>query len=92
MLLKLFWAGIFLALVAGAFYWLTPEQDKLAAEYHIPKANVIIEPKPYGCDFDDAPLGNKHCHYEKIVDTEKACPGPDCRVTSVYVSWRKVEE
>jgi len=43
-----------------------------------------------GCDFYDAPLGNKHRHYEKQVDTVKDCP--DCKVTAVYVSWRKIEE
>jgi len=71
-------------------YWLTPEQERIAQEYHISKDKVIIEPKPHGCDFDDAPLGNKHCHYEKVVNADRACPS--CGVTNVYVSWRKVEE
>jgi hypothetical protein len=49
-----------------------------------------MDPKPHGCDFDDAPLGNKHCHYEKQVDAARACS--ECPVTAVYVSWRKIEE
>jgi hypothetical protein len=69
-----------------------PEKDRLELQYHVSQDNIVIEPKPHGCDFDDAPLGNKHCHFEKHVDVERACPGPDCRVTSVYVSWRKVDE
>jgi hypothetical protein len=81
-----------ISVIIGLIYWLTPEQEKLADEYHISKQNVIVEPKPHGCDFDDAPLGNKHCHYEKAVDVQRACGGPDCKVTAVYVSWRRVEE
>jgi hypothetical protein len=86
------WAGlIFVGIIAG-IYWLTPEEQKLADEYHVPKASVVIESKPHGCDFDDAPLGNKHCHYDKVVLPERACGAPNCGVKSVYVSWRKVEE
>ncbi len=72
--------------------WLTPEADRLAEQYHVSEDKIAVEPKPHGCDFDDAPLGNKHCHYEKSVDVTRACPTDDCRVTAVYVSWRKVEE
>src|SRR5262249_54218442 len=43
-------------------FWLMPEKERLAHEYHVSQAKVFIEPKPHGCDFDDAPLGNKHCH------------------------------
>jgi hypothetical protein len=73
-------------------YWFTPEEQKLADEYHVAKQNVIIEPKPHGCDFGDAPLGNKHCHYEKSVDVSQKCPQAGCAATAVYVTWRKVEE
>jgi hypothetical protein len=72
--------------------WLTPEKDRLAQQYQIPEDKVIVDSKPHGCDFDDAPLGNKHCHYEKQVDVMRECPGSNCKVSGVYVSWRKVEE
>lgn len=79
--------------MSGVFYyWLVPEKQRIADQYKITEDKVFLEPKPHGCDFDDAPLGNKHCHYEKVVDVERACPGPDCQVTGVYVSWRKAEE
>ena len=68
------------------------EADRLADQYHVPKDKIVIEPKPHGCDFDDAPLGNKHCHYEKSVDVARGCPAPDCQVAAVYVSWKKVDE
>jgi hypothetical protein len=74
------------------YYWFTPEVDHLAEQYKVSKDKVIIQPKPHGCDFDDAPLGNKHCHYEKSVDVERTCPGPNCQAIAVYVLWRKVEE
>jgi hypothetical protein len=86
------WGVVIVGGMIGVGYWLTPEVDRLAEQYHVSKDKIIIEPKPHGCDFDDAPLGNKHCHYEKAVDVERACPGPGCRVTAVYESWRKVEE
>ncbi|MGB7846846.1 MAG: hypothetical protein WBL63_14620 [Candidatus Acidiferrum sp.] len=89
---KLFGVAIVIAIIFGAAYWLTPEKQRLAEKYSVSQDRVFIEPKPYGCDYDDAPLGNKHCHFEKNVDVGRACPAPDCRVTSVYVSWRKVDE
>ena len=73
-------------------YSLTTEKERLAQEYHVSQDAIVIEPKPHGCAYDDAPLGNKHCHFEKFVDVQRTCPGSDCPATSVYVGWRKVEE
>jgi hypothetical protein len=80
------------AAIAAIGYWLTPEADQLGDECHVSKDKIIIEPKPHGCDYNDAPLGNNHCHHEKTVDAARACSGPQCQVTSVYVFWRKVED
>lgn len=88
----LFWGALICGGLIAVTTWLTPEADRLAARYQTSKDKVIITPKPHGCDFDDAPLGNKHCHFEKTIDVERACPGQDCKVTFVYVSWRKNEE
>jgi hypothetical protein len=60
---------------------------------------------PHNCDFLTAPLGSKHCHYERVVTTirirrdqmsedEGKTWGP---VTpgakrTVYVSWNKVDD
>jgi hypothetical protein len=86
-----FWAVV--AVIGYVLYLIfASDQTKLSNEYNVPQDHVFAQTKPHGCDFDDAPLGNKHCHYEKHVDVERACPGPDCRVTSVYVSWSKVDE
>jgi hypothetical protein len=80
---------LFLGFLASQF---TRENEKLADKYNIKQDQVVIQPKPHGCDFDDAPLGNKHCHYEEVVDVGRVCDDPKCQVTGVHVSWRKVEE
>ena len=82
-------AGIVIYFLYNTF---APDKTKLANQYNIPESQILIDPKPHGCDFDDAPLGNKHCHYEKNVQTTKACPAPDCKVTAMHVSWLTVEE
>jgi hypothetical protein len=87
--------GLLVVLIGSAVWYiayevLTPLKQKLADQYHVSQDQVFIEQKPHGCDFDDARLGNKHCHFEKRVDAAKPCVG--CPVTAVYVSWRKVEE
>jgi hypothetical protein len=71
-------------------YFLTPEKERLADKYHVQQSAVIIDAKPYGCDFNDAPLGDKHCHYQRHEDAVRACP--TCPVTGVYVWWEKVNE
>ena len=79
-------------LLFAVIRWLTPEKRQLAEEYNVPENAVVIEPKPHGCDFNDAPLGNKHRHYEKIISAPKDCDGPDCHVKAVFVSWQKVSD
>jgi hypothetical protein len=86
-----FWLMMFGLAFYFVYQWFTPEKTKLSDEYHVPQAQVFVEPKPHGCDFEDAPLGNKHCHYEKEVNVQRACGGPDCRVTAVYEGWHRVE-
>jgi len=46
--------AIILTIVFVMVRWLTPEKQQLAEQYHISKDAVFIEPKPHGCDFDDA--------------------------------------
>jgi hypothetical protein len=49
------------------YFFFMPEKDRLSGRYNVPIERVDAPPKPHGCDFDDAPLGNKHCHFEKHV-------------------------
>jgi hypothetical protein len=91
MKVALAWLG-FVGVIYVLYLIFASDQTKLASEYSVGEGHVFVQPKPHGCDCDDAPLGNKHCHYEKHVEVERACAAPDCRVTSVYVSWNKVDE
>lgn len=79
LLFILYWLGV----------WLTPEKQRLAEKYQISQDAVSIAPKPHGCDFEDAPLGNKHCHYERKEDPVR---NEQQKVIAVYVTWDKVEE
>src|SRR5579863_7919540 len=51
----LFWGIVILGGVYALGYWLTPEKQRLAQEYKVAEDKVFVEPKPHGCDFDDAP-------------------------------------
>ena len=70
-------------------YFLTPESQHLAKKYHVSQAAVFIAPQPLGCDFDDAPVGNKHCHFDRKEGVARDDQG---NVTAVYVTWEKVQE
>jgi hypothetical protein len=84
--------GCILALY-GVFYFFESDADRLSNEYGVPAEKVLVEPKPHGCDFTDAPLGEKHCHFEKDVNVMRECGDPQqCKALSVAVAWRKVSE
>ena len=71
---------------------LTPGKYQLALKYHLTEDQVFMDPKPKGCDFTDAPLGDKHCHYEQSLNVVRQCLTPNCPVERVYVSWNKVRD
>jgi hypothetical protein len=75
--------------IAGVllYYIFASDKQKLSDTSGVSESQIILDPKPHGCDFDDAPLGNKHCHCEKVVTPEKDSSG---KVTAVYVYWNKV--
>ena len=83
------WMG---ALFFGMYwmgYFLTPEKQHLAEKYQVSQDAVFIAPKPRGCDSKDAPVGNKHCHYDR---KEEAIRDDRGKVTAVYVTWDKMQE
>ena len=52
----------------GIYYvFFMSDIQKLSSKYNVPAERVIAPPKPHGCAFTDAPLGDKHCHYDKHV-------------------------
>jgi hypothetical protein len=99
--------GVFFLIIVGiAVYYMffAPDRDKLADKYQIPADRIYIQPKPHGCAYNDAPLGDKHCHYEKHVtvyskdglviekDGSRVTACPSCAVWSVEQTWEKIEE
>lgn len=71
---------------------LTPGKYQLALKYNLTEDQVFMDAKPKGCDFTDAPLGDKYCHFEQSLNVVRKCLTPDCPVERVYVSWRKVRD
>lgn len=84
--------GFVVAVYYVNYYFLQSDSDRLANEYSVPADKVVVDKKPHGCDYNDAPLGEKHCHFEKVVEVDRECNQPNCKPVGVYVSWRKVSE
>jgi len=97
--------GLWGVLIVGAVYvlvqflapekhpdLLTPGKYQLALKYNLTEDQVYMDAKPKGCDFTDAPLGDKHCHFEQSLNVVRKCLTPDCPVDRVYVSWRKLKD
>ncbi len=83
------WALIVLvAICFGGWLWLSPKAW-YEVEYQVSADHIFIDPKPHDCEFLKAPIGNKYCHFEKIVTV--APEGSD-NPTDVYVTWEKVED
>src|SRR5580658_8462539 len=57
--------------------------------YGTDEKNVIYVSKPHDCDFDNAPQGNKECHFERRVSVVPALASNPARIT---VTWEKVQE
>ena len=50
--------------------WLWPDANwvnyvQYSSESDLKNATVSIAPRPHDCDFFAAPMGSKHCHYNK---------------------------
>jgi hypothetical protein len=69
-----------------------PSQYGIALKYNVTMEQVIMDPKPPDCDFSEAPIGDKHCHYEQSLNVVRQCLTPNCPVERIYVSWHKVRD
>jgi hypothetical protein len=95
-----------IVVLAFVVWWLVPDdwRIKYAAEYMLDTDRIVIEHKPFNCDWDSAPIGSKHCHYEKLVTVynqdDKIIEGPaqanplpdDQKSAKVHVGWQRVED
>jgi hypothetical protein len=77
------------ALCAWTIWMITPDSIKYGAIYFVGKDHVQVEDKPTDCDWGHAPLGNKGCHYEKVVNPGRNEKG---EVTYVWVNWEKLTD
>lgn len=62
-----------------------------AIQYNTDADHVYIDRKPHDCEFDKAPIGNKYCHFDKIVTTKNGDESVNYK-TLVVVTWNKVSE
>ena len=91
-------AGLSIYLVVGGLawigqdgaIWLWPESKfGYANKYEVREEEVYVQAKPHDCEWGKAPIGNKYCHFEKTISTEKNSQG---KVTAVYVNWERKDD
>jgi hypothetical protein len=54
------------------FAWLVHVSDwqwVYALKYDVNYTQVTIEKKPHDCEWSAAPIGEKNCHYERVIST-----------------------
>jgi membrane-associated PAP2 superfamily phosphatase len=80
-------SSVFLVLCAPYVF---PESAwAYALRYSTHSEDVVIDHKPHDCDWDKAPVGNKECHFEKVVTVREGDESVDHH-TLVYVNWEKI--
>ena len=42
---------------------------RYSLQYDVPYSKITIEKEPHDCNFLAAPLGEKYCHYERVIET-----------------------
>ena len=52
---------------------------------------VVVDSKPHDCDWGKAPIGNKECHFERVLTVKQGDESTDHN-TLVSVTWEKVTE
>jgi uncharacterized membrane protein len=95
-----------IAILTVIVWWLLPNdwRIKYAAEYVLDSDHVTIEHKPYDCDWDSAPIGKKHCHYDAVVtiynqsgnvieESGRMNRTPlDQNAAKVHIEWQRVDD
>jgi len=70
---------------------LDPARSWYAFSNKVPVEQVEIEKQPHDCEFDTAPLGSKHCHYDANNAILQAAESTDGK-KHVLVTYVKVED
>lgn len=90
------YAIVFLALFIGilaSWVWsVAPNAIRYPAyysvRYQIPYRQVLVDKKPTDCDWWLTPIGDKGCHYEKLVSVQPKNGRP---VSLVHIVWFKMQ-
>jgi hypothetical protein len=71
----------------GGRLWSDIWYSKLAYElyYEVDSGQLAIEKKPHDCDFLKAPIGEKECHYKRLVSTVEI--GRSATTNVPVMSW-----
>ena len=80
---------VVLGLIAALVWWVAPDKYAYAFSYGLESDHVFVEKKPKNCDWEHAPIGDKACHYNKVVTPQKDAQE---KVINVYVTWERVED
>jgi hypothetical protein len=88
------WGSVF-AVIVVCFYWIAPSAYSI--KYALSADKIRVDTKPTDCDFWHAPLGEKGCHYKRVVigrhlkDIREIRPGESTseRFESVLITWVK---
>jgi hypothetical protein len=87
----IFWVAV----VLGVIWWMLPssltDPINYQVQYDVSRDHLFLTPMPHDCDFDKAPLGNKECHFKKVVTVGHNDANLPYKVTDVYISWEKVQ-
>jgi hypothetical protein len=92
------WVYITIAVV-GAFVigWWTDADWFLkwlyAGKFNVTMEQVTVAKKPHDCDFMQAPMGSKNCHYiQRASPFYPSEPGSPLKYNHVDVDWDRVQD
>jgi hypothetical protein len=76
-----------LVLLIMAYDYEFQPKDYYAMDFSTKASNVFVTSEPHNCEWMSAPLGDKHCHYEKNVTSWN-----ERGEIKVAVMWDKIED
>jgi hypothetical protein len=92
LLLGLVISAVMVGVLALPLWFIAPDSIRYPAlyswKYSVPRSHVYVDKKAADCDWSYAPIGDKDCHYDNLVEPLMNAQG---KVTDVYVMWQKVE-
>jgi hypothetical protein len=82
--------------IFGIGWWVDAEwflKWSYANHYKVTTEQVTVAKKPHDCDFMQAPMGSKNCHYKPVATPfMPSTPGSPLTYNHVDVDWEKVQD